>query len=142
MPSFAAPVTSRNVSPRLRVYAVVAVCAAAAAGLTVGVTLATRTTPPKKATTPKGLPPLVLDLGVRIDPEAVALRRAASLFDRGQAQSAAVIFARYHSVEAEVGAALASWPDGFSDLRRLAATLPRSSLVQLNYGVALYWRGD
>jgi hypothetical protein len=130
------------VSPRLRAYAVVAVCAAGAAGLTVGITLATRTTPPKRTAAPKGRPPLVLDLGVRTDPEAVALRRALDLYDRGQTRRAAAIFDAYHSPEAQVGAALAAWPGGFSRLERIARSEPRSSLVQLEYGIGLYWRGD
>jgi tetratricopeptide (TPR) repeat protein len=130
------------VSSRLRVYAIVAASAAAAAGLTVGVTLATRTTPPKPQPTRQGLPPLVLDFGVRTDREAIALRRAADLYDRGQPREARAIFDRYHSVEAEVGAALATWPDGFFQLQQLAGAFPRNALVQLEYGVALYWRGE
>ena len=101
-------------SPRVRVYGIVAACAVAAAGLTVGITLATRTTPPKPPQGRSGLPPLVLDLGVRTDREAVDLRRAASLYDGGKARQAATIFARYPSQEAKVGAALAAWPGGFS----------------------------
>ncbi len=126
----------------MRVYAAVAACAAAAAGLTVGVTLATRTTPPKPIRTLKGAPPLVLDLGVRTDAEAVALRRAADLYDRGQRDRAARAFDRYHSLAARVGSALARWPKGFSSVAQLASASPRSALVQLEYGLALYWRGD
>jgi tetratricopeptide (TPR) repeat protein len=126
----------------MRLYAIVAACAAAAAGLTVGVTLATRTTPAERAPARKGAPPLVLDLGVRSDAEALALRRASGLYARGQRTRAELIFGRYRSLEAEVGAALARWPRGFTALRRLAATHARSSLVQLQYGIALYWRGD
>jgi tetratricopeptide (TPR) repeat protein len=129
------------VSSRLRLYAIVTSCAAGAAGLTVGLTLATRTTPPKPERQ-SGRPPLVLDLGVRTDPEAVALRRAAELYDRGQAHGAGLIFDRYHSLSAEVGAAFAVWPDGFGELGTLSRTYPRNSLVQLHYGLALYWRGD
>ena len=129
-------------SPRLRVYGIVAACAIAGAGVTVGVTLATRTTPPKPPAKRSGFPPLVLELGVRTDPEAVALRRAANLYDRGQARRAGLIFDRYQSLEAEIGAAFAVWPDGFPKLGRLAQTFRRSSLVQLNYGLALFWRGD
>jgi tetratricopeptide (TPR) repeat protein len=125
----------------LRVYAIVAACAAAAAGLTLGITLATRTTPPKPQRE-AGRPPLVLDFGVRTDPEAIELRRAADLYDRGQVRAAGLIFGRYRSVEAEVGAALAAWPGGFGEVSALARTLPRSSLVQLHYGLALYWRGE
>ncbi len=138
------PVTSPRVSPRLRVHAIVLACALAAAGLTVGVTLATRTSPPKPRTAAvqAGTPPLVLDLGVRTDREAVALRRAADLVDGGKPAQAAPVFAGYHSLEARVGAALAGWPAGFDALAGLAQRHPRSALVQLNYGLALFWRGD
>jgi tetratricopeptide (TPR) repeat protein len=130
------------VSQRLRVYAIVGACAAAAAGLTVGVTLATRTTPAKQAQGRAGRPPLVLELGVRVDPEAVALRRAADLYERGQPRRAGEIFDRYRSLEAEVGAALAAWPRRFDALETLARSHPKSAVVQLNYGLALYWRRD
>jgi tetratricopeptide (TPR) repeat protein len=126
----------------VRIYGIVAASAVVAAGLTVGVTLATRTTPPKPPPKPSGSPPLVLELGVRTDPEAVALRQAADLYGRGQAHRAGLIFDRYHSLEAELGAAFAVWPDGFTEVRTLARTFPRSSLVQLNYGLELFWRGD
>ena len=126
----------------MRRYLITAAAALAAASLTIGVTLATRTTAPKRAPAHRGLPPLSLELGVRIDPEAVALRRAAGLYDAGKAHQAGLIFDRYHSVEAEVGAAFSVWPDGFPELRTLATKFRRRSLVQLNYGLALYWRGD
>ncbi len=126
----------------MRRYLITAAAALAAAGLTVGVTLATRTAPPKRPAAHQGSPPLSLDLGVRIDPEAIALRRAADLYNPGKAHRASLIFERYHSVEAEVGAAFSVWPDGFPELRTLAARFQRNSLVQLNYGLALYWRGD
>ena len=57
----------------MRKYAITAAVAVAAAGLTIGLTLATRTTVPKPEQAQAGRPPLVLDLGVRTDPEAVAL---------------------------------------------------------------------
>jgi tetratricopeptide (TPR) repeat protein len=125
----------------MRRYVITAAVALAAAGLTVGLTLATRTTPPRPHEQP-GLPPLVLDLGVRTDPEAVALRRAAGLYDAGRADQAEAVFRRYRSLEAEVGSALAAWPRGFGDLAVLARAHPQSSLVQLAYGLALFWRGD
>jgi tetratricopeptide (TPR) repeat protein len=126
----------------VRVYGIVAACAVGGAGLTVGVTLATRTTPPKPPPVRPGLPPLVLELGVRTDPEAVALRRAVTLYDKGRAHEAGLIFDRFQSLEAEIGAAFAVWPDGLPELRKLARTFRRSSLVQLNYGLVLLWRGD
>src|SRR4029453_14927865 len=103
-------VTSRPVTSRARVYAIVAACALAAAGLTVGITLATRTPAPKRPVGRVGSPPLVLDLGVRTDAEAAALRRAANLYNGGKATQAARIFERYRSVDARVGQALAGWP--------------------------------
>jgi tetratricopeptide (TPR) repeat protein len=136
------PVTSLPVSSRPRVYAVVAACAVAAAGLTVGVTLATRTPTPKRPAVQAGAPPLVLDLGVRTDPEAVALRRAATLYNGGKPGQAAPVFARYRSLEAQVGAALAAWPGGFGSLGVLARAHPKSALAQLHYGLGLYWKGD
>jgi tetratricopeptide (TPR) repeat protein len=126
----------------MRRYLITAAAALAAAGVTVGVTLATRSHPPKPPAAHQGLPPLSLELGVRLDPEAVALRRAASLYDAGKAQQAAAIFGRYHSLEARVGAAFAAWPRGFAAVRSIAAARPRDSFVQLNFGLALYWRGD
>jgi tetratricopeptide (TPR) repeat protein len=129
----------------MRRYLITAAAALAAAGLTVGLTLATRTATPHRHTQ-GGLPPLLLDLGVRTDAEAVALRRAANLYDRGKAQQAGLIFDRYHSVEAEVGAVLSAWhesiPVSFRGIADLAQARPRSSLVQLEYGLALFWRGD
>jgi tetratricopeptide (TPR) repeat protein len=129
------------VTPRLRLYAIIAACSVAAAGLTVGITLETRTTPPKPERQ-TGRPPLALDLGVRTDAEAVELRRATDLYDRGQMHAAGLVFDRHHSLEAEIGAAFAVWPDGFGELSTLARTFPRNSLVQLHYGLALFWRGD
>ena len=123
-------------------YGIVAACAVAAAGLTVGVTLATRTPTPKRPAGQAGAPPLVLDLGVRTDPEAVALRRAANLYNSGKRSRAVPIFARYGSLEAQVGAALAAWPSGFGALTDIAQAHPRSALAQLHYGLGLYWQGD
>jgi tetratricopeptide (TPR) repeat protein len=130
------------VSSRARVYGIVAACAVAAAGLTVGVTLATRTPTPKRPAGQAGSPPLVLDLGVRTDPEAVALRRAANLYNAEKRSLAAPIFARYDSLEAQIGGALAAWPSGFGALTDIAQTHPRSALAQLHYGLGLYWQGD
>jgi hypothetical protein len=128
-----------------RRYLIAAAAAVAAAGLTVGLTLATRTPTPHRHTQ-SGLPPLLLDLGVRTDPEAVALRRASNLYDRGEAHRAGLIFDRYSSLEAHVGAALSVWhesiPVSFQGIANLAGQNPRSSLVQLEYGLALFWKGE
>jgi tetratricopeptide (TPR) repeat protein len=130
------------VSSRARLYAIVAACAVAAAGLTIGITLATRTPTPKRPAGQTGSPPLALDLGVRTDAEAVALRRADNLYNAGRKAQAARIFDRYGSLEAQVGAALAAWPGGFARLASLARDHPRSAVAQLHYGLGLYWRGD
>ena len=123
-------------------YAIVAACAVGAAGLTVGITLATRTPTPKRPPGQSGSPPLVLDLGVRTDPEAVALRRAANLYNAGKHGQAAQIFDGFRSPEAKVGAALSAWPGGFAELATLAQDRPKSAVTQLNYGMGLFWRGD
>ena len=122
-------------SPRLRVSLIVAAAAAAAAGATVGVTLATRThVPESKVRKP---PPLLLDLGIRSDPEARALARAGRLYSAGRRVQAGRIFARYRSVQARVGAAFAAWPDTLPRLRALVVHHPRNAFVELHYALAL-----
>jgi Flp pilus assembly protein TadD len=130
------------VSARTRVYGTVAAVALAAAGVVVGVTLATRTVPPALQKQP-GAPPLALDLGLREDAEARALAGAAKLYDAGKRREAAQVFDRYGSVEAQVGTALATWPNGsLARLRALAEEHPRSALVRLNLGLAQFWEGQ
>lgn len=131
-------------SGRARVYAAAAALALVFAGAAVGVTLLTRTTPPSStAARPKAQPPpLLLDLGVRTDPQARALRRASSLYDAGKRADADRIFRRYDSLPARLGTVLAEWPRGtLARLRVLARARPRASLVQLHYGVALLFAG-
>jgi Flp pilus assembly protein TadD len=131
------------VDARTRTYLFVGLAAAAAAGLVVATVAFTRTSTPSASaqaqTTPRvpgRAPALVLDLGVRTDPEAVALRRANRLYANGKRASAARIFARYNSVPARVGAALAAWPNGtVSRLERLASGHPASALVLLHLGL-------
>ena len=127
-------------TPRARIFLLVALAAVVASGVVVVGVLATRTDVP--SVDPRtGRPPLALDLGLRTDPEARALARAQELNDRaGRSKSAAEIFARYPSLEAKVGAAMADWPGGtVARLETLAAEYPRSALVALNLGLALYW---
>jgi len=126
------------VTPRGRIFLLVALAAVVAAGVVVVGVLATRSDVPS-AKPRSGRPPLALDFGVRTDPEAVALARAQNLI-RTQPKEAAAIFGRYRSLEAEVGAAMADWPAGtVARLQTLAAEHPRSALVALNLGLALYW---
>jgi tetratricopeptide (TPR) repeat protein len=130
-------------SQRTRVYAIVGTAAAVAA---VAVTLVAvlgsgAGTSRRSATKLSGRPPLELDLGVRGDAEAVALRRASVLYPGRPAQAAA-IFRRYSSVDAQIGSAMAAWPNGTVDrLRRLAADHLHSSEARLNLGIALFWTG-
>jgi tetratricopeptide (TPR) repeat protein len=135
------------VNARGRVIILVAAAAAASIGVTVGVTVLTSNGRSDNAGTQSavalrpGAPPLLIDLGVRTDPEARALRRALGLFGQGHRRSAGRIFARYDSLEAQVGAAFAAWPAGRARMGSLAAHHPESSLAQLHEGLALYWAG-
>ena len=89
-----------------------------------------------------GRPPLSLALGFRTDPEARSLARAAALYAEGRTRRAQMLFARYDSLEARVGAALASWPDGAPErLEELANLYPESALVELHLGLARLWSG-
>ncbi len=131
-------------SARARVVTVTALVAAVAAGFVVAVAARSGGEPPPQAQPRQrvGAPPLALDLGLRTDAEARALRNAASLYGAGKRVQAAAIFSRYHSVEAQVGETVSRWPRGtVSGLSRLAALYPKSALVELELGLALYWIG-
>ena len=131
-------------SARTRVYSVVAVAIVAAVAAVLGVVLTGSGGSSRAAASasPRGRPPLELDLGVRTDPEAAALRKAYGLYSSGHPIQAERIFSGYHSVEAQVGAAMAAWPDGTLErLGQLAAAHPHSSVARLNLGFALYWTG-
>jgi tetratricopeptide (TPR) repeat protein len=131
-------------SPRARVSLIVAATAAVAAGVTVAATALTATDLPEETVAQRraGVPPLVLDLGVRVDPEAKALRRAAAHYERGRRRQAGRIFERYASVEAELGAALSDWPGGFDRLRDLGRDHRDSAAAQLALGLGQFWRGE
>jgi tetratricopeptide (TPR) repeat protein len=123
-------------SPRTRIVALVVGAAAAAVAVTVWVTVR------GSEDDEKGNPPLVLDLGVRSDPEAVALRRAQRLYSEGDEAEAAEIFASFSSPQAEIGRAFAKWPnDSLASVERLGADHPRSAVVQLHVGLARFWAG-
>jgi tetratricopeptide (TPR) repeat protein len=132
-------------SPRARVIAVVAGAALLAAGGTVAFAVVTKSDKgggAKRAQPLAGVPPLVFDLGVRNDPEGQALRRAEHLYGQKKRAAAGKIFARYHSPEAQIGAAFAAWPDAsLGRLERLALDRQGNSLVLLHLGYALYWSG-
>jgi len=131
-----------------RIVLVVAVAALIAAGAVVGVTvLQTRgetTTVPGSVTKPRsGIPPVFFDFGVRDDPEARDLARAAELLNAKHVAAASAIFERHHSLQAQIGLAFAGWPgdDGLGTLKRLAAENPDSAVAEYHLGWAYLWSG-
>jgi tetratricopeptide (TPR) repeat protein len=131
----------------------VGVAAAAAAALVVGVTVlqAEEDEPsaePDTAQAERRPPPLELGLLVRDDSEARALREAEELLetgDRGEARASfeELLAANPDSVEAAVGAAIASWPDGTVErLETLVSEQPDSGVARLHLGFALLAGGD
>ena len=134
-------------SQNRRVVVIVALAALVAAAGVVGATLLqTRgesTTVPGAVTKPQpGDPPLKLDFGLESSAEARALTRAQALYNGNHVAQAAAIFARYHSLEAQIGSAYAAWSkDGFATMKSLAAAHPASTVVLLHLGIADYWAG-
>ena len=134
-------------SPRTRTAAVVAALALLAAVVVAG-SAALSSDDPKPAaiaaapTPRKGAPPLVLELGVRDDPAARALRQAIRLYANGKRDQARAIFDRDDSLEAKLGSAFAAWPGSLDRVEQLGALYPRSALVQLHVGLARYWAGE
>lgn len=130
-----------------RVVVIVALAALIAAAAVVGVTLlqtrGERTTVPGAVVTPRaGQPPLDLNFGVDSSAEAAALTRAQTLYNANHLAQAGAIFARYHSVEAQLGAAFAAWnQDGLATVKQLAVAHPGSSVALLHLGIADYWAG-
>jgi tetratricopeptide (TPR) repeat protein len=129
------------VSPRVRILTLAWLAASAAAAVVIGATLL-QSQSSAATELPEGDPPLLLDLGSRQDPEARDLGRALRLYREGDKDAAGRVFARYTSVDARVGQALAGWPTGtLQRLEQLAAEQPRSGVVRLNLGFALFWSG-
>ena len=141
-----------RVSSRVRARLLVAIAAAASAALVVGVTvLQTEDEPtvePAPAQAEQRPPPLELGLLVRDDPEARALRDAEELLEDGEREQARADFeellaANPDSVEAAVGAAIASWPEGTLErLEALVSAQPDSGVARLHLGLALLAGGD
>ena len=131
-------------SPRTRILALIGVAAVAVVAAVVLVAAGGDDgSSDGRSAARKGRPPLALDLGLRADPEAKQLRRAAVLYNAQKPAEAARIFNRYSSMEAQVGSAFAAWPDGtVASLEGLAQRYPRDSLVLLNLGLARFWSGD
>jgi len=121
--------------------AAVAVVAAAVVSSDGGSASTTATEPELR----EGHPPLSFALGFRTDQEARDLTRAAALYQRGNTGAAAALFAKHDSLEAKVGSALATWPEGSLDrLEQLAKLYPEIAVVQLHLGLARLWanQGD
>ncbi len=133
-------------SPRTRMTLIAGAAAALAAGGTVALAVVTgdHEGGAEEAQRPlAGAPPLVLDLGVRADPEARALRRAQRLYSQKRRGAAGRIFGRYQSPEARIGAAFSAWPSmSVAKLERLALERRRDSLVLLHLGLANFWAGQ
>jgi len=141
---------ARSVSRRTRVTAIVAACAAAAAGIAIGGALLQGdegSAAPEATRAGGSPPPLALDVYPR-EPRARALRAAKRAYDAGRLGDASARFERVlradpSSLEAAVGAAVAGWPNGTVDrLEALAAEAPASALVRLHLGLALAASGD
>ena len=122
-------------SPRARIWTIVAAVCAVAVAATLGVVALTRDEPPTSTVDP---PPLLLDLGVRDDAQARELRRASRLYADGRLDDARRIFQRYSTIEGRIGAAFASWPDTMPVLEALPQS---SSAVRLHQGVVLATTG-
>ena len=134
-------------SARSRVVLLVAAVAAAAVALVVlAVVSSSGDSPATTIAEPElreGRPPLSFALGFRTDPEARDLARAAALYQRGNPTAAAALFARHDSIEAKVGSALASWPEGSLDrLEQLAKLYPELAVTQLHLGLARLWANE
>jgi tetratricopeptide (TPR) repeat protein len=128
-------------SRRLRVASVLAIAFAAAGGVAVGALLLSD--PNGGSERPDGVPPFVVDLGVRADPEAQALRQAEQAYRRGERARVRTILAGFDSPPAEVGKALAAWPEGsLARLEELARANPESGAVLFHLGLARFWDGN
>jgi tetratricopeptide (TPR) repeat protein len=134
----------RRVTARTRIIGLVALASAAAVAVVAVAVVSAgdgSQEPGMEAQPRPGRPPLSLSLGFRDDPEARDLARGSTLYARGNVAAAARLFERHDSLEAKVGLALASWPDGYDRLEQLAKLYPKSGLVQLHLGLARLWAG-
>ncbi|HEV3480652.1 MAG TPA: hypothetical protein VG144_14555 [Gaiellaceae bacterium] len=133
--------TVRAMSRRFRIALVAVVAVAAAGGVVLGAVFVGGDEPESER--PSGVPPFVVDVGVRTDPEARALRRAAQAYRRSQRGRAGEILRGRSSLPAQVGVALVAWPNGsLARLEELAEENPDSGAVLFHLGLARYWDGD
>jgi tetratricopeptide (TPR) repeat protein len=137
------------VSSRARVYALVGLACAGAAAIAIGVAWAGRAESPEAAPAPTGpragAPPLALDVLVEDAGLAASLQGAARLYEAGDRAEAREAFSALAgdgegSLYAEVGEAMARWPNGtLPRLQELAREHQDSGLVQLHLGLARFW---
>ena len=127
---------------RTRAILVLTTALAAAAGVVGGAAFLGGDDEPEAAQ-PPGAPPVLLDLGVRNDPEARALRQASQLHSRDQRRRAHDLFAQQDSLQAQAAEAISAWPDGsLARLEALALDHPGSGAVHFHLGLARFWSGD
>jgi tetratricopeptide (TPR) repeat protein len=132
------------VSARTRIRLLVGGLALVAVAVVVAVAVSGR----GGETSPAKPPGLELSVLLGSDGEAEALRAAERDYDSGRREAARAQFATLarddpESLEAAVGLAVASWPDGtVSRLSALSAEHPGSALVHLHLGLALYADGE
>lgn len=125
-------------NPRARARLVVAAVAAAAAAIAVGAAIVQG----RADHDPGEAPPLELNAA------SPALRSAEAAFERGDRRGARARFEALlerdpSSLEAAVGLAVASWPNGTVErLRGLSEEHPGSGLVRLHLGLALFAQGE
>lgn len=125
-------------NPRTRARFAVAVVALAAAALAVGAAIVQG-----RADHDPGEPP-----PLELNAASPALRAAEAAFERGDGRGARARFEALlerdpGSLEAAVGLAVASWPDGTVErLRGLSEEHPGSGLVRLHLGLALFTQGE
>jgi tetratricopeptide (TPR) repeat protein len=132
------------VTSRTRILGLVALASAAAVAVVAVAVVSAGDGSQEPSTEAKprpGRPPLSLALGFRDDAEARDLARGSDLYARGDFDAAAKLFAEHDSLEAKVGLALTSWPEGYDRLEQLAKLYPESGLVQLHLGLARLWAG-
>lgn len=125
-------------NPRVRARLVVAAVAGAAAAIAVGAAIVQG-----RADHDSGEPP-----PLELNAASPALRAAEAAFERGDRRGARARFEALlerdpSSLEAAVGLAVASWPDGTVErLRGLSEEHAGSGLVRLHLGLALFAQGE
>jgi tetratricopeptide (TPR) repeat protein len=139
--------SSDAMTARRRVVLLVALVAAAAAFVAAAAVLSSgdgsATAPAAEPKPREGRPPLTFALGFRTDPEARDLARGVELYRSGQSVAARELFEKHDSLEAKVGAAFTTWPDGALDrMEQMAVLYPESALVQLHLGLARLWANE